>query len=338
MQKRSFTAVLGAAIAAFVSTGPVSANLVIAPTFDPSLSPSAVSVIRTAIGFYEAIFVNPITVNINFFNTTSGLGETQTFITTVPYATYYNDLISGAAGANDATALANTSGTTPLAAGTGNPINGGDTITMTVPLARAVGIDAPGDTLSTSTAGGRTPDICDYTGDSCVGLNLSVTDDATGGRPGGYSLLTIVEHEIDEVLGMISSLYGDVTPASPSPEDLFRFSAPGVRSYAANRGFLPTCSGAYFSIDGGTTNLDNFNNCDNGGDYGDWVQHSPTQVQDAFDGNLGSPSLSAGSPEITALDAMGYTQASLSLPEPAGLSLFGLGLGGLWMRRRKRGR
>jgi hypothetical protein len=67
---------------------------------------------------------------------------------------------------------------------------------------------------------------------------------------------------------------------------------------------------SFFSIDGGTTNLNDFNNCSNGGDYGDWITHTPSQVQDAFTNGSGSPSLSVTSPEVRALDVIGYTIGS----------------------------
>ena len=63
---------------------------------------------------------------------------------------------------------------------------------------------------------------------------------------------------------------------------------------------------SFFSIDGGTTDLNEFNNCNNGGDYGDWITHTPSQVQDAFINGSSSPSLSVTSPEVRALDVIGY--------------------------------
>ena len=87
---------------------------------------------------------------------------------------------------------------------------------------------------------------------------------------------------------------------------------------------------AYFSIDGGVTHLDVFNNCNNGGDYGDWVTHTPSQVQDAFTNGTSSLGLTVGLAEVTALDVIGYTL----IPESAGVALFGVGFAGLFMARR----
>jgi hypothetical protein len=128
-------------------------------------------------------------------------------------------------------------------------------------------------------------------------------------------LFAAVEHEIDEVLGLGSALNGTTTPSVPWTEDLFRWHSagtPGTRSYAADASTTNPCGGstplAYFSIDGGTTDLDDFNNCNNTGDYGDWIEHTLSpQVQDAFIGAGGSPSLSITSPEVRALDVIGFS-------------------------------
>ena len=61
------------------------------------------------------------------------------------------------------------------------------------------------------------------------------------------------------------------------PEDLFRYSSAGVRSYA-----FSNVNKAYFSIDAGTNFLAEFNNINNGADAGDWATGSPVQAQNAF--------------------------------------------------------
>src|SRR5260370_42242465 len=64
---------------------------------------------------------------------------------------------------------------------------------------------------------------------------------------------------------------------------------------------------SFFSIDGGSTGLNEFNKCNNGGGYGDWITHTPSQVQDAFSNFSGSPSLSVTSSEVRALDVIGFS-------------------------------
>lgn len=292
--------------------------------YDPGLSASAQTVIANALAFYQSTFSDPITVNLKFYNMNSGLGSSLSFVTTVSYNAYRTALGLDGTSANDTTALANTPG------GATNPVTGSGSIKLKTANARAVGLSGnPGLISGTSSP-------CDgYTGDSCIGLNLGITNDVDLGN-GGFSLITVVQHEVDEALGLGSSLRQGTTQTNPAAEDLFRFASAGVRSFANNAcGSEPA---AFFSIDGGTTNLNQFNNCDNGGDYGDWVTHTPTQVQDAFTNNSGSPFLTALSTETVALDVVGYDLAATSsVPEPASMALFGAGIAGLGFLRRKRG-
>jgi len=307
-------------LTASAASSPASANLIINATMDPTLSSSAVAVIDSAIKFYQTTIFNPITVNIDFTNMNSGLGSSTTYEYSVPYTSYRAALVAGASTHNDFAALAH------LPSTTNNPVNGTSSVNLKSANARAVGFTgATGGTF----AGSGSPCSGAYSGDSCIGLNLAITNDTIGGVPGGYSLLSVVEHEIDEALGLGSELPNTTfLGGNPSPEDLFRYSAPGVRSYAVNNSCVspPT---AYFSIDGGVTNLDSFNNCSNGGDYGDWISYSPEQVQDAFGGS-GTPMLTISSPEFTALDVLGY-----NVPEPGSIAITTIALFGLAAGRRR---
>jgi hypothetical protein len=168
-----------------------------------------------------------------------------------------------------------------------------------------------------------------------VSLNAGDTTTGAGSSTGPYNLMAVAEHEIDEVLGLGSSL-GENFP-DPSAEDLFRYSSSGVRSYT-----LSGAATSYFSINGGVTNLSYFNQ-QSSGDYGDW-QSDPLpngaspQVQDAF-ASASSPVLTSSSVEVEALDVLGYTLTNTSgqesTPEPGtGLLLVGaLALCGLAKRR-----
>jgi len=89
---------------------------------------------------------------------------------------------------------------------------------------------------------------------------------------------------------------------------------------------------SYFSVDGGTTNLVNFNQ-GTVGDRHDWAISGTPRVQDAFGTPGSAPDL--GLAELTALNVVGYNTA----PVPEASSALALGLllclGGFATARRK---
>jgi len=268
------------------------------------------AVINNALAFYSAMFSDPITVAIQFHNMGTGLGASSIApLYNVNYATYRTALGTDATSTDDNTALANT----PVQAT--NPVNNNAIIQLKSSNGRAVGLNTPGALINIA-------GFCNFTGDGCIGINEAIT--STGGG-GPYSMLATVEHEIDEVLGLGSG----IGFSQPWAEDLFRYSANGARTnFAANA----SCAGPsgqgplnYFSIDGGATNLDSFNNCNNGADYGDWITHSPSQVQDGITNGTGNPFLTSGSAETVALDVIGYTRVAgvAATPEPTSIILLG---------------
>jgi hypothetical protein len=290
--------------------GSVSA-LDIIPTFDSSITgnPNAAaieSVINTAINFYDTTFTTataaPIDVTIDFQNMSSGLGQSNTTLYKVTYQSFIDALNAASSGdATDAAALA------ALPTGPDNPVTGSPYINVKTAELRALGYTGvpPG--------GGY---------DGIIGLNTSITT-TTGG--GSYSLLATVEHEIDEVLGLGSDLgQSNSFFDDPAPEDLFRYASDGSRSYTTDPSAL-----AYFSLTG-IHDLAQFDNQNDGGDWGDW-QSNPRpngvnpQVQDAFATPGSTPSLNINSPEVVALDALGYN-LNISTPEPASVFLSGSGL------------
>ncbi len=90
-----------------------------------------------------------------------------------------------------------------------------------------------------------------------------------------YYFIGVVEHEITEVLGRVSfpDYPGD---SNPGLMDLFRYSASGVRDLTPAP--PQPYSAAYFSINGGVTDLGNWNT-DPNQDFGDWA---PSVTNDVF--------------------------------------------------------
>lgn len=318
-----------AAVSALMGLFPsLSQALVINATFT-DLPAIAQAEVNSAIAFYEANFSDPITVDIEFHTiTTPGLvGRSDLHFYFWDYQSYRAALVADATSLNDAIANAT------LGPGPNDPILNSRFITLKPATGRAVGLNTPGLLINL-------PGTCVFTGDGCIGLN--VADTTIGG--GTYSLFAAAQHEINEILGLGSSLQPDGTifQGYVSPEDMFRYSAPGVRSFAVND-CIPTPPRAFFSIDGGTTNLNEFNNCANGGDYGDWVTNTPSQVQDAFAGSGSAPFMTLTDTAAVGLDVIGYTFAApASVPEPTSVlllatALLGIGAVGRRAGRRSRG-
>lgn len=328
------------ALAAMTVGGGVAHAMTITPTFESSITNSSdvgtiESDINSALSFYDQNFINPINVNIAFTITPSAsyLGHSDSTIYSPTFATY-TAYMGTNAGLNsnsiEQTAYNNL--------GYGNVSNDLTPLAVTSADMRAIsgdsgykgGLDATGNITSTGTY------------DGVITLNAAKLSGFGGG--GSYSAGRVIQHEVDEVLGIGgagSTLNNSSsTTLSYGPMDLFRYSAPHTPSYTNS-----STATSYFSIDGGNTNIVNFNqnpgtNGQSGGDFGDWSSEGTTgnYVQLAFtSSSLGSASVSLTSPEGIALQAVGYDTAT---PEPSSLALSAALLGGMWvtLRRRRVGR
>jgi hypothetical protein len=273
--------------------GAASAGLIIVPTFDVSITsdPNAAAIeaaINAAIAAIESQFSDPITVNITF-QTGGGLGSSGSFYASVPYATFLAALKSDAKTSDDATAV----GLLPNV--TTNPVTGGTTINVKTANLRAIGINA------------------NLASDGTISVNTAITNPGSPGSSGTYNLIPVVLHEIDEVLGLGSSL-----PTIPGgtifPEDLYRYSSANTRTFTATDSRSSNVF-AYFSIDA-MNFLAEFDNQSDGGDFGDWQANPrragvPVKVQDAFAFPGANPAMSV---ELTALDVIGYDRVPVVTP------------------------
>jgi hypothetical protein len=273
------------------------AAITITPTWTTSInndvnSAAIKGTINTAIAFYESIITDNINVNITF-QEGSGLGGSSFALHAVDYTTFRDALIADGKSSDDATALAR------LAldgGGSNNPVSGTTTVLLKSANMKALGIPVSA------------------TSDGTITLNTALTTPGSPGSSSQYSLLSVVEHEIDEILGLGSSLGLGLPKNYPSPEDFFRFSSSNTRSFDPSTGIT-----SYFSIDG-TTLLAQFNQTGSG-DYGDWASTGTVRVQDAFATPGTNPTLGV---ELRALDVIGYDL--VSVPEPATFLLSGSAL------------
>jgi hypothetical protein len=272
-------------------------GLTIHATFDNSITsnPNAAAIeamINRCISIYESLFSDPITIQILFrYATTAPDGHllrpgatarSDNPLYILPWNVYVAALRADARTGYDSLANATLPGTALSATIRPSSANG-----------RAVGLDTPPAMFADGTVGDGGP----Y--DGIVTLNSGAPFQFTRPTPlNNFDAQRETEHEIDEVMGLGSA-------ASVSyfhPQDLFSWSSAGVRNITSN-------GTRYFSINGGVTNIVNFNqNADE--DLGDWLSGTCPQthpyVQNASD-CLGQPSdIAATSPEGIDLDVLGY--------------------------------
>jgi Bacterial Ig domain len=227
-------------------SGGGSAGLVININWDASVANAPVGFqtgVESVVSYFESHFSNPITITIDVgYGEVMGsalgagaLGESESYITSTSYSALEAALVKNANAIGDTAAAASLPAT--------SPVNG--TYYLTTAEMQALGL--------TSSSG-----VNGY-----IGLSSSYSwcfNDANGVPAGQFDFFGTVAHEITEVMGrlMFAGSGGEY-----SPLDLFHYSAAGVRDFSGS-------TAGYFSADGGTTNLGNFNT-NSGGDYGDWA-------------------------------------------------------------------
>ncbi len=294
------------------------AALNIQPVFDSSITSAANAsdiehTITTALSFYNAALSNPVDLSIRFALSTSlgtqTLAQSSTMAWTSSFASYVgllkSDLLSNPGNAVLQSALANM--------GTGN--------TASRIVATQANLKALGD------LGQLAPEL-----DGTITLNANAAI-VFGSAPTGqqYSGLTVLAHEINEVLGAggAGSQLGKAAGARVmGPMDLYRYAASGVGSFDVH------ASMAYFSVDGGRSNLIGFNQVA-GSDYGDFGDDQGScvnSVQTAVQCKGQVEGLGFGGPAFIALQAIGYNPSAVPEPEP--LALLGVGAVALLLARK----
>jgi hypothetical protein len=244
-----------------------------------------VAAVNYVVSYFDSLFTNNtnLTIDVGYGEidgqslSSGALGKSLAYIISEPYSSVRNALLAeNAPGAN----------TLPASA----PPNAPATLVMTDAEAMALGLIA-NSTNSNSIDG--------YVGFDAAPNTFSYS--TTSGPPWNeYDFVGTVEHEFSEIMGRISGL--DIAGAY-TPMDLYRYAAANTRQFTSG-------AASYFSIDGGVTDLDNWNNFQTGnaGDLGDWA---PNAGNDAFDDNIGPGVTDAVTgTDLALMNAIGWTSAS----------------------------
>ncbi|MEQ1780723.1 MAG: NF038122 family metalloprotease [Hyphomonadaceae bacterium] len=154
--------------------------------------------------------------------------------------------------------------------------------------------------------------------DGYVGLSSALPMDYTqSGAAGKYDAVAAMKHEISEVLGRTGSVGRAFGPNVYTSLDLFRYK-PASGSSPVARAVTPGGANDFFSIDGGATNLGNFNSTNGGDDYADW---NSRELGDAY--GFGQAGVTAATParDFIVMAAIGYNLTARGLAAARGTTI-----------------
>jgi hypothetical protein len=235
---------------------------------------------------FEASFTDPVTVNIqvDFGNLGHGLlGQSSYGLNTYSFSQITAAVRANSKSGDDVNAIASLPTT--------DPIPGTHHYVMTPAEAKALGLLGATTTLD-GTATFSSTAAFDY-------------DRSDGITAGHYDFQGSVAHEFSEIMGRELNAIGNEVQTGEANGyylyDLFKFTGSGAHS------FVGTAQG-YFSLDNGTTNLNDFNN-DPDDDFGDWAESAGDDSFLAFSGTGVVNAVTAT--DLRVMDVLGWDLASV---------------------------
>jgi hypothetical protein len=309
------------------------ANIDIIPVFLSSITTSRDAVqiegaIDSVVNVFHNLYGNNLTITTDFSYTPSAadnlLSTTQNYYD-IPYAAYVNALKADSAAHSEnivlTTAVDNLSN--------GNDASGANDIALSGAQMGMLGLGPASDSTAT--------------------VNINSNQSFAFRRPvsnSQYDLIGGLEHELDEVLGGGgggSTLNSIASSCANNPSgffcnklgslDLYRYSAPAVPSFSVS-----SAADAYFSINGGVTNIVAFNQ-NSSGDFGDFAPPGTGAgqlIQNAFNSTGQDEAYTSLSPEYTMMESIGYNGV---VPETSTWAMMLLGFAGIgflsWRGSRK---
>ncbi len=310
---------LGVVVLILTGAGPASA-LIFNLNYDPDatfiaagLTPQNVADMKVANAFAAAQFSDnfsdPIHVNIRITAVagTGMLGHSDTSLATLTFAQLQTLTAADASSADDNT-VRSAGGSLAGA----DPVGGIHNYLVSLAQAKALGLFADSAVTSDGT----------FTFGGGFNYNYDPNNRAVAGK---VDFIGVAMHEMSEIMGRIGIMGVDIGIGNPSYMfmDLLHYTGAGVRG-------LNDGAGRFFSIDGGTTALKDFNDASaNGGDLHDWA----SSASDTFNAFSGSEVLNAFTPvDLRNMDVIGYNLILVPEPSTAALGILGIALGSLIWR------